>query len=231
MTFNKRVGASMEFKVPFAHDTSGNDYFFTPNRAWRPRAANYQIHKRGPNRKHFTNYVDALLDIYAFFDQGKTTSWRAENGSGLIVRDLRKMDIADIALYDNATVEDTLQHFEGVEPVDATTVVSMSTVKQESPTTEIVLSQKPVDGITTADCIGRIMDLAKSNGKTQAQIAEELEYTRPNICSMWRQGRTPIPLKEIPNFCKSAGVDPLELTWRAVWEYMPENAPVIFKYS
>lgn len=218
----------MKFRIPFAHDTGGNDYFFTPNRAWRPRAGNYQVHKRGPDRKHFTGYSDALLDIYSFHDQGKTTSWRAENGSGLIVRDLRTMDIKEIAKYDNATVEDTLKRLEGIEPVEGKTGV-VSTPELKSTTKKIVLSKKPDDGITTAQCIGEIMDFAKSNGKTQAQIAEELEYTRANICSMWRQGRTPIPLKEVPNFCESAGVDPVELTWRAIWEYMPENAPVIFQ--
>ena len=37
---------------------------------------------------------------------------------------------------------------------------------------------------------------------TNEQLASELGYTRPNIISMWRTGRTRIPLEKLPALAK-----------------------------
>lgn len=52
-----------------------------------------------------------------------------------------------------------------------------------------------------------------SGGKTNEELAEELGYERPNIISMWRTGRTRVPLDRVPKLADVLGVSlPLLLT-------------------
>lgn len=52
-----------------------------------------------------------------------------------------------------------------------------------------------------------------SGGKTNEELAEELGYERPNIISMWRTGRTRVPLDRVPKLADALGVSlPLLLT-------------------
>lgn len=59
-------------------------------------------------------------------------------------------------------------------------------------------------------------------GKTQVEVAEELGYQRPNIITMFKQGKTKIPISVAPRLAKAIGVDPNFFLRMVMNEYMPE---------
>lgn len=61
------------------------------------------------------------------------------------------------------------------------------------------------EGFALAEWFNKNVDFLTD--KTNEQIATELGYTRPNIISMWRTGRTRIPLDRLPGLCKILNVD------------------------
>ncbi len=56
----------------------------------------------------------------------------------------------------------------------------------------------------------------------QLEMAEELGFQKPNIISMFKQGKTRVPLHKIPKFAKLLNLDPKSLLIRALSEYEPE---------
>lgn len=61
------------------------------------------------------------------------------------------------------------------------------------------------------------------SGKSQKDIAEELEYPKQNIITMFKQGKTKIPLNKVPKFAKVLGLDPVHLLRLTMSEYSPET--------
>ena len=59
-------------------------------------------------------------------------------------------------------------------------------------------------------------------GKSQREIAAEIEYANPNIITMFKLGTTKIPIAKIGALAKALGVDPAFLLRMAMSEYMPE---------
>lgn len=64
-------------------------------------------------------------------------------------------------------------------------------------------------GYELADWLNRNLD--RLTDKTNEEIATELGYTRPNIISMWRTGRTRIALERLRPLSKILGVDMVTL--------------------
>lgn len=64
-------------------------------------------------------------------------------------------------------------------------------------------------------------------GKSQLEIAEEVGYTKPNMITMIKQGKTKLPINKIPAFAKALGVDPVHLLRITMSEYMPETWDVM----
>lgn len=60
------------------------------------------------------------------------------------------------------------------------------------------------------------------SGKPQKEIAEELNYDKPNIITMFKQGKTKVPLNKVPMLAKSLGVDPVHFLRIVLLEYAPE---------
>lgn len=58
-------------------------------------------------------------------------------------------------------------------------------------------------------------------GKTNAQIAEEAGFPKPNILAMIRSGATKLPLNKIGTMAKALGIDPAHLLQVALSEYNP----------
>lgn len=56
----------------------------------------------------------------------------------------------------------------------------------------------------------------------QKEMAEELGFLTPNIISMFKQGKTRIPLYKIAGFAKLLNLDPIMLFRKATSEYEPE---------
>ena len=64
----------------------------------------------------------------------------------------------------------------------------------------------------------------KASGKTQAQIAQECGFARPNVVSMIKLGRIRLPLNRLGAFARSIEVDVYDLfcwwmgtTYGATW--------------
>ena len=76
----------------------------------------------------------------------------------------------------------------------------------------------------TARLIAEAID---ASGKTQADIAREVGFERPNVISMLKAGLMRMPIERIPAFSRATGIDPQLLIRVAMTEYMPETWGVI----
>lgn len=61
------------------------------------------------------------------------------------------------------------------------------------------------------------------SGKSQVEIASEMGYDKPNIITMFKQGRTRIPLDKVGPLAKALGIDPALLLKKVMGEYMPDT--------
>ncbi len=67
------------------------------------------------------------------------------------------------------------------------------------------------------------------SGKSQKDIAEELGYEKPNIITMFKQGKTKVPINKVPEFAKALGVDPIHFLRITLLEYAPSIWEVVEK--
>lgn len=65
------------------------------------------------------------------------------------------------------------------------------------------------------------------SGVPQKEIAAQLEYDKPNIITMFKQGATKVPISKIEPLAKCLGVDPIRMLKMAMKEYMPETLSAI----
>lgn len=72
--------------------------------------------------------------------------------------------------------------------------------------------------LTVAEYVTRQIEAC---GKTQAQIAGEVGYDRPNLISMIKAGQTKLPVQKIGAFAKALGVDPAFMFRLVMSEYSP----------
>jgi hypothetical protein len=56
----------------------------------------------------------------------------------------------------------------------------------------------------------------------QSDIAEELGFEKANVITMFKQGKTRVPLPKVPGFAKILGLDPKAMMKMAMLEYNPE---------
>ena len=59
--------------------------------------------------------------------------------------------------------------------------------------------------------------------KTQAQIAREAGFSRPNVLSMIKNGEMRVPIERVPALARATGLDALVLLQVAMSEYMPDT--------
>lgn len=78
--------------------------------------------------------------------------------------------------------------------------------------------------ITVAEYLTQQINMS---GKSQIEIAEDVGYAKPNVITMFKQGKTRLPINKVPAFAKSLGVDPIHFLRIALSEYMPETWDVI----
>lgn len=82
--------------------------------------------------------------------------------------------------------------------------------------------------MTVAEYLTRQIDtITKSGEKTQKDIADELGYTKPNIITMFKQGKTNLPLNKVGPMAKALGVDSVYLLRMVLNEYYPETYTAI----
>lgn len=63
----------------------------------------------------------------------------------------------------------------------------------------------------------------KASGKTQSEICTDIGYSKPNIITMLKQGKTKVPLDKIGPLSRSLGVDGRDFFRIVLGEYMPET--------
>lgn len=85
------------------------------------------------------------------------------------------------------------------------------------------LAERPVvtpdSQLTAAQYLAVAID---KSGKSQTEIASELGYPNPNIITMFKQGRTKIPVPRVPEIAKVLETDPIHLMRVVMNEYQPE---------
>lgn len=84
--------------------------------------------------------------------------------------------------------------------------------------------RKQASRISVADYLSQQIALS---GKSQKEIAEELSYEKPNIITMFKQGKTKVPLNKVSQFAKALGVDPVHFLRIVLLEYSPETWEVL----
>ena len=77
----------------------------------------------------------------------------------------------------------------------------------------------------TADLVRRMID--QRMGLNQDEIARETGFTRSNVLTMIKQGRTKMPLDKIESFSEACGCPPDLLFRTAILEYQPAVARLI----
>lgn len=65
------------------------------------------------------------------------------------------------------------------------------------------------------------------SGVPQTEIAEALKYDKPNIITMFKQGKTKVPINKIAPLSKILGIDPVFFFRMVMSEYSPETLEVI----
>lgn len=83
-----------------------------------------------------------------------------------------------------------------------------------------VASKRQKGRISVADYISQQIELS---GKKQKDIAEELNYEKPNMITMIKQGRTPLPINKITPIAKALNIDPIHLFRHVMMEYHPHT--------
>ena len=61
----------------------------------------------------------------------------------------------------------------------------------------------------------------------QSDIAEELGFEKANVITMFKQGKTRVPLPKVPGFARILGLDPKATMKMAMLEYTPELFRVV----
>lgn len=65
------------------------------------------------------------------------------------------------------------------------------------------------------------------SGKSQKEIAEEMGYEKPNIITMFKQGKTRLPINKVADCARALEIDTMHLLRLAMNEYMPETWAVL----
>jgi len=74
--------------------------------------------------------------------------------------------------------------------------------------------------LTVAEFLAdRIADI----DKTQREIAQECGFEHPNVITMFKNGRTKLPINRVAPLAKALDVDPAYLLRLVLSEYMPES--------
>jgi hypothetical protein len=64
-------------------------------------------------------------------------------------------------------------------------------------------------------------------GKSQIEISNEIGYTNPNVITMFKQGKTKLPITKVKALANALSVDPVYLLKLVMTEYMPDTWDVI----
>lgn len=86
---------------------------------------------------------------------------------------------------------------------------------------------KEVNFVTDSASARLITKICNSSEKSQAEIAQEIGFEKPNVMTMLKQGRIKMPIARIPAFCKATNSDPGLLLNTVLQEHYPEISAVL----
>lgn len=72
-----------------------------------------------------------------------------------------------------------------------------------------------------SDVAREVTRMLNASDKTQQEVAQELKLSKSNIMTMFKQGRTKVPLRLIAPLCRAMGESPRKLMELALNEYHP----------
>lgn len=75
--------------------------------------------------------------------------------------------------------------------------------------------------------IQRLRTEMEASDMSNVQLADLLGYDHPNIISMFRSGKTRVPLAKVPALARALGLDARELLRAWFRAYQPDDLPVI----
>jgi transcriptional regulator with XRE-family HTH domain len=88
-------------------------------------------------------------------------------------------------------------------------------------------SPKTASGIKIHDFLAAQLDIAKSMGKTQRDIALAIGYDKPNPVNMMSKGTMKVPLDKVPALAKALNVDAGFLFRLVMHQQWPDAADAI----
>lgn len=68
-----------------------------------------------------------------------------------------------------------------------------------------------------------LADQIDQSPKSQSEISQEAGFDNPNIITMFKQGKTKIPLNRVGPLATALGINPRHLLRRVLEEYMPDT--------
>lgn len=93
---------------------------------------------------------------------------------------------------------------------------------------EARVSKAPAkSNIEIHEFLSRQLDIAKSMGKTQRDIAAAIGYEKPNPLNMMKTGAMKVPLDKVPGLARALNVDPAFLMRLAMNQYWPDATDAI----
>jgi transcriptional regulator with XRE-family HTH domain len=75
-----------------------------------------------------------------------------------------------------------------------------------------------------------IEDLINKSSIKQIDIAKELGYDSPNLITMFKQGKTRVPIDKVPLLANIFNIDPKKMLLRYLCEYQPVLLKIIDQY-
>lgn len=72
-----------------------------------------------------------------------------------------------------------------------------------------------------------LTEAISESGKSQARIAREVGFPKPNMITMMKTGQTPIPIARVPALAESLGISTETLLRVCLQEYRPEILKVL----
>lgn len=85
------------------------------------------------------------------------------------------------------------------------------------------VAERPASSSTNLSVAEFLTLKIDNSDKSQSEIASELGYPNPNIITMFKQGRTKVPVPKVPAIAKALDLDPLLLMKIVLSEYSPDT--------
>jgi transcriptional regulator with XRE-family HTH domain len=102
--------------------------------------------------------------------------------------------------------------------------MNKKTTAQAAPAPAVDAKHRKKEQLTVAEYLTRAIDMSQ---KTQAEICDALGYPNRNVITLFKQGKTKLPINKVRAMAIVLGLDPANLLRMVMNEYMPDAWRVI----